>query len=85
MNKTARLSDTIHRNKISNFKSIHTDNSTNVKAGKQTQLKECMKAQKIIDLARVRDYDLAELFKYDLTTCSLFDENGLMIKPRKHP
>ena len=41
-------------------------------------------AQKIIDLARVRNFDDKKLFEYSLVpSCYLFDESGLMIEPNK--
>ena len=41
-------------------------------------------AQNLIDLARVRDYNLEELFKYNLMKGSyLFDDKGFMTDPHK--
>ena len=45
--------------------------------------RDCVTAHKTIDLSRVREYDLTELFRYDLVSSPLLDNEGLMAKPQK--
>jgi hypothetical protein len=83
IDKSKRISDTITRNKFKNFKTIHTDvQAKSVK--KNDQKKDFAQAQKLIDLARVRDYDIKHLFQYDLVSSNyLFDVHGFMTNPNK--
>ncbi len=53
VDKMIRLSETIHRNKVNNYQSIHTDQTTAAVTGKKVHVKECVQAQKIVGLARV--------------------------------
>ena len=51
---------------------------------KQQKKKESTSAQKQLDLARVRGFDIEEMLKYDLvSSSSLFDQYNLMSKPVK--
>ena len=80
--KSKRLSETIHRTNIKTFKSIHAEKKLSEK--KKDQKRETAQAQKTVDLARVRGYDMKHLFQYDLVESSpLFDDNGFMTDPRK--
>jgi hypothetical protein len=77
IDKAVPLSSVIHRVNIKTFASVtHASRVTDkVKRDK----KSISQGQKMIDLARVRGYDMKEVFKYDLVESSyLFDENGLM-------
>jgi hypothetical protein len=81
--KQASLSSTIHRNNLKTFQSIH-GKSKSMSTSKRDAIKEYALAQKTMDLARVREYDMEELLKYDLIPSSyLFEEEGLMTKPVK--
>ena len=83
IDKSTAICDTIHRNKIKTFSSIHQDKGRKVSA-KKTLAKESSQAQKCIELARVRNYNIQELIKYDLVPSSyLFTEEGLRTKPAK--
>jgi hypothetical protein len=80
--KSKRLADTIHRTNLKTFKSIHAQKRPDAK--KKDQKKESAEAQKIVDLARVRDYDIKHLFEYDLVQSSyLFDNSRFMTDPKK--
>lgn len=82
INKTKRLSDTIHRTNLQTFNSI----AKNVKKIPQkiSIEKKSRNAQKILDIARVRGCDMKEVFQYDLlATNSLIDGDGYMTKPNK--
>ena len=51
---------------------------------KKTAKKKYAYAQKVLDIARVRNCDMKEIFAYDLQpSSSLLDEEGLMTKPQK--
>ena len=79
--KSKRLSDTIHRTNLKTFNSIRTDKS---QTPKKTAKKKYAYAQKVLDIARVRNCDMKEIFAYDLQpSSSLLDEEGLMTKPQK--
>ena len=83
--RSEKISDTIHRNNIKTFKSIRKSSEVQKDSGKLKVLKrDMLAAQKIIDLARVRNFDDKKLFEYSLVpSCYLFDESGLMIEPNK--
>ena len=71
--KTKRLSNTIYRANGKTFNSIHSEKETNRSKDKKDQ-KETAQAQRALDLAQVRGYDIRHLFKYDLVPSSyLFD------------
>ena len=81
--RSKRLSDTIHRTNIKNFQSIHSQKKAD-QTSKKGQKKEFSQVQKVLDLARERKYDSKELLKYDLIPSTyLFDSEGLMNKPQK--
>ena len=86
LEKTARLSDTIHRTNLKTFASIHkVDNSNNGKA----KLKKSKDAEmkRTLEIAKERGLTMDELLQYDVATTSpLFDHEGLMtnsIKSKK--
>ena len=80
--KEKSLFDPIHRNNLKTFKSMKPQKEKQ-QVGEQGS-KRLAKAQKILDIARVRNYDMEELLSHDLIEKSyLFDENGLMSKPNK--
>ena len=81
--KTRTIFDTIHRNNVKTFKSNKL-----VAATSQAKEKDCRRqladAQKIFDIASVRNHDIKELLTYDLVeTNYLFHRSGLMNKPDK--
>ncbi len=81
--KEKQLCDTIHRCNMKTFKSLSGKMPIDVKK-KKNVTKELSEVQKIIDIARVREYDIRKLFKFDLVSSTyLFDDNGLMTKPSK--
>jgi len=80
--KEKSLFDPIHRNNLKTFKSMKPEKGKQ-QVGKQGS-KKLAEAQKIFDIARVRNYDIKELLSHDLVEKSyLFDEKGLMSKPNK--
>ena len=80
--KEKSLFDPIHRNNLKTFISMKPQKEKQ-QVGEQGS-KRLAKAQKILDIARVRNYDMEELLSHDLIGKSyLFDENGLMSKPNK--
>ena len=80
--KEKSLFDPIHRNNLKTFKSMKPQKEKQ-QVGEQGS-KRLVKAQKILDIAGVRNYDMEELLSHDLIEKSyLFDENGLMSKPNK--
>ena len=81
--KSHNIAATIHRHKLKTFNSIHA-NKKSATSRKCDVNKECAIALKTMDLARVREYDMKELLKYDLIPTSyLFDSEQLMTKPAK--
>ena len=82
--KTDGISDTIHRTKLKTFKSIHADDKRSPVQKKNDLKKETAQAQKIIDIARIRDYDMKKLFCYDIIPSNyLFDKCDMMTGPQK--
>ena len=80
--KEKKLFDTIHRWNLKTFKSLPGTMPSVTK--KKNVKKEVAEVQKIIDIARVRNYDMHKLFQFDLMTSTyLFDSSGLMTKPTK--
>ena len=72
----------IHRVNVKTFKSISSEKRP-TKAKKKDQTKTAQ-AQRTLDLARVRGYDIRHLFKYDLVPLSyLLDGCGFMTDPKK--
>ena len=71
LDKTEKLSDTIHRRNLKNFNTTHSQQAKQKKAdtAKKTK-KDIVQAQKLIDLARVRQFGAKELFKYNLVSSS---------------
>ena len=81
--KQKSIFDTIHRTNLKTFKSMKFVKSKSKVSEKQCKNK-LAEAQKLFDIARVRDYDMKCLLGYDLVESSyLFDEDGLMKKPNK--
>ena len=81
--KIVKISATIHRYRLKTFKDINGEEKT-AAAKKKDVKKELSEAQKLIDLARVRDYDIKKLLEYDLVSTNyLFDEKGFMTDPHK--
>lgn len=67
--KTKRLSDTIHRNNVKTFASAEEKKASSSKV-KKKQGKEFGVAQKQLDIARIRGNDAQEVFTYDLVQTS---------------
>lgn len=81
--KSKKLTDTIHRHNMKSFKNLHS-NMKPEDIKRTDPKKELAKAQKVIDIARVREYDMKHLFTYDLVSTSyLFDAKGFMSNPQK--
>ncbi len=84
IDRDAKLFDTIPRTKLKNFKSVHAD-KTRSTAQKQNDLKkENAEVQRIIDIARIRQYDMEKLFSYDLVPSMYLFEDDLMKMPSKY-
>ena len=81
INKTKAISDTISRSKVKTFKSAYEGKSESDK--KKATKKESTEAQRIVDVAKERNYDLEHLLKYDLVETSILFENNFMKKPAK--
>ena len=80
--KSKRLSHPITRTNLKTFKDLEVRRKPEEK--KKQQRIDSIQAQKFVDLARVRGYDLRRLFQFDLTASSyLFDENNLMTDSHK--
>ena len=81
--KKRSIFDTIHRKNLKTFKSMKSEKRTNQAKDKGSK-KQLAETQKIFDIARVRDYDMKYLLKFELVDRSyLFDGDGLMTKPIK--
>ena len=83
LERSEKVSDTIHRNNFKTFDSSHADQKkpTSLKTAKNTKM-DIVRAQKMIDLARVRQFDVNELFKYNLVLSS-FEADRLMTTTQK--
>ena len=80
--KTTRISSTIHKVMLPAFDSNKTP-STCV-TGKSSKKKSNSSAHRMIQIAQAREYDMQELFRYDLSdNSSLFDEQKLPRKAQK--
>ena len=81
--KTKAILSTITRANIKTF--VNIDDSIKSTQQKHNVLhKELLQAQKFIDIARLRQYDMTELFKFDLISSNmLFDGEGFMRDPNK--
>ena len=76
-----RLSATIHRQNLKTFLSIRSMKKT-AEIKMKDKKKELAEGQKVLDIARVRGYDIKRLFQYDLvSTTYFFYKDGLMTKP----
>ena len=86
VDRSKRLSDVIPRTNLKTFSSIEGKKKVSSKIQNKQDKKDIGSGQKKLDIARVRDHDPHEVFKYDLVKSSyLFsDENGLMKKTAKH-
>ena len=83
--KSTRLSHTIHRNNLKTFKALKLGKQYTTATQKDTK-KQIAEAQKVMDIARIRQYDMKHLFEYDIVpgpSSYLFDPSGLMSKPDK--
>lgn len=81
--KERAIFDTIHRNNVKTFKSNKVVKGTGQPKEKDIK-QQLAEAQKIFDVARIRNYDVKHLLKYDLVETSyLFDGEGMMVKPNK--
>ena len=84
LEKNEKISDTIHRNNIKAFVSIKENQGKAKKVKEKTMKKDMANAQKLIDLARVRNFNDKKLFEYNLVPSSyLFDVDGLMVESGK--
>ena len=84
LEKNEKISDTIHRNNITTFVSIKENQGKAKKVKEKTLKKDMVNAQKLIDLARVRNFNDKKLFEYNLVPSSyLFDADGLMVESGK--
>ena len=78
--KSARISSTIHRTSLKPMKSIHTKPQKTIK----TTLKGMNIAERNIEIARERGLKTENLLKYDVVPSPLlFDDEGIMTKPTK--
>ncbi len=78
VNKSVRLSDTIHRTNLKTFQSAHPLSKSKT-TGLKHQIKESSFAQRIMELARARGHTMDQLLKYDIVpTCHFFNHDGLM-------
>ncbi|KAG1675185.1 hypothetical protein GQR58_014808 [Nymphon striatum] len=81
--KKRAIFDTIHRNNLKTFKHNKAVKGRDQPKEKDIKL-QLAEAQKIFDVARVRNFDVEHLLKYDLVEKSyLFDREGMMVKPNK--
>ena len=84
LEKNEKISDTIHRNNIKTFVSIKENQGKAKKVKEKTSKKDMVNAQKLIDLARVRNFNDKKLFEYNLVPSSyLFDADDLMVESGK--
>ena len=81
--KTVRLSDTIHRTNLKTFAAIHK-NSFPHKGKAKLNKREDAQMKRTLEIAKIRGRTMEELLQYDVcTTSPLFDDEGLMTKPIK--
>ena len=82
--KSVRLSSTIHRTNLKTFLSIHK--SKKESKGKSSGKKKVdAQMRQTIEVARARGKNIQELLQYDVSSTSyLFDLEGLMTKPQKN-
>ena len=79
LQKSERISDTIHRNNIPTFASIHRQPLSKKTTPRKKLKAEETKIQRELDIAKERGHAMSELLQYDIGTSSyLFDEEGLM-------
>ena len=80
--KTTRISSTIHKVMLPVFDSNKKPSTEHT--GKSGKKKSNSSAHRMIQIAQAREYDMQELFRYDLSdNCLLFDGQGLLRKPQK--
>ena len=83
--KTKAISVTIHRVNLTTFASIHQEVKKSFSKQKNVVRKDLSQAQKVLDIARLRNYNIIKIFEYDLVSTSyLFDDDGFMTKPKKN-
>ena len=79
LEKTTKISETIHRSNLRTMKSIHDKPNKSIKITvKQMNLEE-----RNIKIARERGFTNNEPLEYDVPSSFLFDDDGMMIKPNK--
>lgn len=82
--KQRSIFDTIHRTNLKTCSSMKPEKSQNHQRRDRGAKKQLAETQKIFDIARVREYDMKHLLRFDLIDSSyLFDGDGLMNKPNK--
>ena len=83
--KTKRISETIHRNNLKTFASVHqVPTSKKIIPIKKLKSKE-VAIKKTIDIAQMRGQTMEELLKYDISSSSyLFDNEGFMTSATKN-
>ena len=80
LDRTKKLSDTIHRNYIKTCQSIKAVKPSTT-TSKKEKISEAAAGHRVLEIAQARGYSTKELFRYDLIPTSyLFDEDGLMKK-----
>ena len=80
--KSARISSTIHHANLKPMKSIRTKPQKTIK----TTLKAMNIAARNIEIARECGLEIENLLKYDVVPSThLFDDEGIMTKPTKKP
>lgn len=85
INRTQKLFDTVHRTNLQTFKDIkHEEQKRKSDGSKVMNKKELAHAQRILEVARVRDYKMDFLLNFDIVHSSYLFEPGLiMTKPTK--
>ena len=83
LDRTKKLSDTIHRKNIKTCQSIKAVKSSTTTSEKK-QISGAATGHRVLEIAQARGYSIKELIKYDLIPTSyVFYEDGLMKKPVK--
>ncbi|KAG1696934.1 Alpha-N-acetylgalactosaminidase [Nymphon striatum] len=82
--KSVRLSSTIHRTNLKTFLSIKEKTNTKEKGGKALNTRKQSHQHRAIEIARARGKSMEDLLQYDVRTSSyLFDSEGMMKKAVK--
>ena len=78
LDRTKKLSDTIHTNNIKTCQSIKAVKPSTT-TSKKKKNSEAKAGHRVLEIAQARGYSTKELFRYDLIPTSyLMDEDGLM-------